>query len=320
MYKIIVLLLMLAAIGCNAPQPSNEVNYSSETISEPVPFAQGVISTDSHSEFDIMFSPDGKTAYFSRRAPEEKQKIYETEFVNGEWTEPRVCAFSTDRDETASITPNGELFFFGSERPIPDKPNQGNFDMNIWMMRNTAEGWSTPEPLPYPINDVQIAGEQWPSSNANFLFALDDETFYYTTMMRGDTTIKLFETKYVDGQFTDPMEIEGLFEDEKYWVYSPCVSPDGNFLIFNSYGAPGGSGGEDLFVSKRKENGWSQAKPMGPKINSKNEESSPRFSRDGKYFFYASAENLGNYEYSEWRINYIETDFLMLDKLFEAEE
>lgn len=237
MYRIIGIFLILLGIGCNLPQASNEVNYSSETISEPLPFAQGVISTDSHSEFDIMFSPDGKTAYFSRRAPEGKQKIYETEFVNGTWTEPRVCAFSTDRDETASITPNGELFF-GSERPIPDKPNQGNFDMNIWMMRNTAEGWSTPEPLPYPINDVQIAGEQWPSSNANFLFALDDETFYYTTMMRGDTAIKLFETKYVDGQFTDPVEIKDSLKTKNigcillvflrvgiFWCSTPTVLP-----------------------------------------------------------------------------------------------
>ena len=317
MYKIMFLSIVALAIGCNLPQASKEVNYSSETISEPAPFAKGVISTDNHSEFDIMFSPDGKTAYFSRRAPEEKQKIYETEFVESGWTEPKVCSFSTDRDETASITPNGELFFFGSERPIPNKPNKGNFDMNIWMMQKTAEGWSAPEPLPYPINDVQIEGEKWPSSNANFLFALDNETFYYTTMMRGDTAIKLYETTYLDGQFSDPVEIKGLFEDEKHWVYSPCVSPDGNYLVFNSYGAPGGSGGEDLFVAKRTKSGWSEAKPIGPKINSKNEESSPRFSRDGKYFFYATAENLGNYEYSEWSIYYLETEFLNLEKLFE---
>jgi len=85
-------------------------------------------------------------------------------------------------------------------------------------------------------------------------------------------------------------------------------------LILNSHG---GTGGEDIFVSIKKENGWSEAKPIGSKVNSKNEESSPRFSRDGKYFFFSRAENLGNDEYGEWSIYFIETEYLDLDKLFQ---
>ncbi|NNK17621.1 MAG: hypothetical protein HKP49_00550, partial [Maribacter sp.] len=99
--------------------------------------------------------------------------------------------------------------------------------------------------------------------------------------------------------------------------YSAVVSPDGKYLVFNSYGAPGGAGGEDIFVSKKNGADWSKAKPIGPKINSINEESGPRFSRDGKYFFYTTAKNLGNYEYGEWDIYFIETEYLQLDKLFE---
>ena len=98
-------------------------------------------------------------------------------------------------------------------------------------------------------------------------------------------------------------------------MYSPVVSPDGNYLVFNSYGAPGGLGGEDLFVCKRTKTGWSKAKPIGRKINTKNEESAPRFSRDGKYFFFTRAENLGNFEFGEWDIFYIETASLNLEGL-----
>lgn len=265
-----------------------------------------------------MFSPDGLKAYFSRRAPQEKQKIYETAWVDGTWSTPTVCVFSTDRDEAPSITPDGKLFFFGSERPVPNKPNKGNFDMNIWMMKKGEDEWSEPEPLPFPINDVQVEGEQWPSSNNNFLFPIDNETFYYSTMVRGTTTIQLFRTEYKNGAFTTPVEITGLFEDAKYWIYSPVVSPDGQYLVFNSYGAPGGTGGEDIFVAQKTANGWSRARPIGVKINSTDEESGPRFSRDGKYFFFTRAKNLGNYEYGEWGIFYIETEFLELEKLFQG--
>ncbi|MEM6879639.1 MAG: hypothetical protein AAF544_13815, partial [Bacteroidota bacterium] len=107
----------------------------------------------------------------------------------------------------------------------------------------------------------------------------------------------------------------GLFDEEKYWIYSPVVSPDGDYLFFNSFGAPGGSGGEDIFVSKRLDDGWSKAQPIGPKVNSIHEESGPRLSRDGKYFFFSRADNLGDYEYGEWSIYFIETDALGLDEM-----
>ena len=134
--------------------------------------------------------------------------------------------------------------------------------------------------------------------------------------MRGSKGAKLYETKYRNGRFSEPKEIPGLFDDEKYWVYSATVSPDGKYLVFNSFGAPGGSGGEDIFVSKRMGNGWSKAKAIGPIINTKDEESGPRFSRDGKYFFFTRAAQLPDYEYGPWDIYFIETSYLELDKLF----
>lgn len=279
MNKTIIRLAILMLFGCNSSEKSNSIEYSTDRITEAIPFAKGVISTEDNSEFSLMFTPDGRKVYFSRRALEEKQKIYEAEFQNGKWTEPILSEFSTDRDEAPSITPDGELFFFGSERPIPNKPNKGNFDMNIWMMKNTNNGWSNPQPLPFPINDVQIEGEKWPSSNNNFLFAIDNETFYFTTMVRGSKSIKLYQTNFKNGEFTESIEVKGIFDNEKYWIYSAVVSPDGKYLLFNSYGAPGGKGGEDIFVSKRIGTEWSKAKPIGQLVNSKDEESSPRFSR-----------------------------------------
>lgn len=310
------LVILITTISCNSPQTSNSVIYSEEPVKKAIPFAKGIISTEKNSEFSLMFTPNGKKVYFSRRAPEEKQKIYEAEFKNGIWTSPKLADFSTDRDETAHITPNGKFFFFGSERPIPNQPNKGNFDMNIWMMEKTEDGWSQPKPLPEPINAVQIENEVWPSSNNNFFFTNDNETFYFTTMMRGTKSIKLYETKFDGKTFSEPKAIDGIFDDEKFWIYSAVISPDGKYLVFNSYDAPGGKGGEDIFVCKKTENGWSKAKPIGQLVNSKDEESSPRFSRDGKYFFFSRAENLGNYEYGEWNIFFVETEYLNLENIF----
>lgn len=312
----ILLFLIFGLSNCNQKTEIQKVVYSKEPVPSPVPFAPGVISTEDHSEFELAFSPDGLTTYFSRRAPEQKQKIYISHFKDGQWSEPKRADFSTDRDEAASITPDGKYLFFGSERPIPNMPNKGNFDMNIWMMENTDNGWSEPKPLPEPINAVQRENEEWPSSNNNFLFTHDNTTFYFTTMKRGTKSVKLYET-YFDGKsFTEPIEVKGIFSDAQYWIYSAVISPDGKYLLFNSYGAPGGAGGEDIFVSKKMKDGWSEAKSIGNLINTKNEESSPRFSRDGKYFFFSRAENLGNYEYGEWNILFLETEYLNLESIF----
>ena len=311
------LIFIFGFLSCTNEQKKPEINYATKPVAIPIPFAEGVISTKDNSEFELTFSTDGLKAYFSRRAPEAKQKIYVSEFKNDEWTTPELAHFSTDRDETAHITPNGKFFFFGSERAIPNRPNKGNFDMNIWMMKKTDDGWGEPKALTEPINAVQIENEEWPSSNNNFIFTNDNETFYFTTMKRGTNSIKLYETKFNGEVFSEPKAINGIFDDEKYWIYSAVLSPDGTYLVFNSYGAPGGTGGEDIFICKKTQTGWSKAKPIGELVNSKDEESSPRFSRDGKYFFFSRAENLGNYEYGEWSIYFVETEYLKLEKLFE---
>jgi Tol biopolymer transport system component len=312
-FKTVLFLATLVCTGCSDELKVPEIKYYNHEISTPILFGEGIISTKENSEFDLTFSVDGLKVYFSRRKPNEKQKIYESDFKNGTWSSPAIASFSTDRDETSFITPDGKIFFFGSERPIPNKPNKGNFDMNIWMMSKTESGWSEPTPLPEPINYVQIEKEEWPSSNNNFLFSNDNKTFYFTTMMRGSRSIKLYETNFDGVHFSSPKVIDGLFDDEKYVVYSAVISPDGKLLVFNSFGAPGGAGGEDIFVSKKTEYGWSRAKSIGNLVNTKDEESSPRFSRDGRYFFFSRAENLGNYEYGEWSIFVVETKFLNLD-------
>ena len=309
--------LILGLFSCNRESEIPKVDYSEEAVSSPVPFAKGVISTDGNSEFELTFSTDGLTTYFSRRAPEKKQKIYVSHFKEGNWTDPELADFSTDRDETPSITPNGKYFFFGSERLIPGNPNKGNFDMNIWVMEKKKNGWSDPKPLPEPINAVQQINEEWPSSNNNFLFTNDNKTFYFTTMKRGTKAIQLYETDFDGEKFTEPKRVDGIWDDEKYWIYSAVISPDGQYLLFNSYGVPGGEGGEDIFVSKKTETGWSTAKSVGKLVNTPDEESSPRFSRDGKYFFFSRAENLGNYEYGEWNIFFLETEYLNFEKIFE---
>ncbi len=309
-------LFFISLTNCSPKIGNNKVEYCTSLITIPQIFGEGTISTADESSFDIAFSPNGKTAYFTKRKGNDKQKIMQSNFVNGNWTSPIVCTFSTDRDETAFITADGKSLYFGSERPIPNQPNKGNFDMNIWKVVMTGNGWSTPTVLPDVINAVQQKGEEWPSSNANFIFSNNDSQFIFTTMIRGTKAIDIYTTNLENGIFSSPQKITGLFDDEKYWKYSAVISPDGKYLLFNSSGAPGGVGGEDIFIAKKTSNGWSKAKGIGSLVNTKAEESSPRFSRDGKYFFFGREKRADPNKDGYWNIYFVETKALNFEEIF----
>jgi len=315
--QIIFLLVVVTFSACATKIPKQTtLIYSDRIINTPELFAEGIISTKDNNEFDITFTPDGKTAFFTRRTGDDKQKIWQTTFENGNWTAPTKLPFSNDRDETPFFSPDGKTLYFGSARPIEGRPSKGNFDMNIWQVKRNNNKWSDPRPLSESINVVQIEKEEWPSSNENFIFSLDNKNFIYTTMLRGDKVIEAYTIIKQGKEFTQPKKITGLFKNEKSWKYSAVISPDGQYLLFNSYEAEGGVGGEDIFISKKTTNGWTQAKSIGSLVNTKAEESSPRFSPDGKYFFFGREFRQNPNEDGIWSIYYVETRWLNFESLF----
>lgn len=63
----------------------------------------------------------------------------------------------------------------------------------------------------------------------------------------------------------------------------PCLSPDGNTLIFSST-QPGGFGGWDIYVSNRTANGWSEPRNLGTPLNTPGNEVTPYLDGDQLYF------------------------------------
>ena len=315
--KILISLIVTFIISCGTKIPRiSSIQNSKKTIDNPEIFAKSIISKKDINVFNFAFTNKDKTIYFTRRQGTEKQKIYFTNFENNKWTEPQIASFSTDRDEAPFITSNGKTLYFGSQRPIPNKENKEDFDVNIWKTEWKNGKWTEPKPLNDIINQVQIEKEEWPSSNQNSIFTNDKLNFYFATMVRGSKTIEMFQTKQIKGVFSQPIKIDNLFKDDKYWKSTPIISPNGKYLIFNVYAATDGKGGEDIYVSQKTENGWSFAKNIGELINTKNEEASPRFSQDGKYFFFTRENKEKNEQDGIWSIYYVETKYLQIEKLF----
>ncbi|MFN0036845.1 MAG: SPOR domain-containing protein [Saprospiraceae bacterium] len=84
---------------------------------------------------------------------------------------------------------------------------------------------------------------------------------------------------------------EGTWKNVKAFPYNgsnfaagfPCLSPDGNKLIFAST-QPGGFGGWDIYVSNLTASGWSEPRNLGTPLNTPGNEVTPFFDGEDLYF------------------------------------
>ncbi len=286
-------------------------------LNQPVLFEPGLIATTAHQEWDITFEPDGNTCYFTRRlAGTTAQRIYRTDKTPTGWTEPRPAAFSTGPDEGAFITPDGRHFYFASLRPLPGQRKRPSApDMNLWVMDKTAGGWGAPRPVPGPINGVRQPGEAWPTHyEAGPVADAAGNLYYWSGSRTGPDANLYMAPRLPDGRFGPPQELPAP-PNHRGADSSPCVSPDGNLLFFASYErGDDGQGREDLYYCRKVNGQWTGALNLGPVINSEHNEICPRFSPDGKHFFFSSdrgpeLDAAGERVYS---IYYMETAYLNL--------
>lgn len=283
-------------------------------IDEPILFQPGIIATKNNNEWGITFSQDGNMAYFTRRTLKDNvQKIYESKRQdNGEWSTPTISEFSIDRDESPFISPDGKYFLFASCRSISGQEKQDSLDMNLWMMTKTKTGWSHAKALPDNINKLKKTNDPWPKNYETGASIDLEGNIYYWTMSTNNQVSNLYKTKL--GNLEPPTELIPPSHEQGF-DSGPLISPDGNLLIFVSSNRTESFGSEDLYYSKFDNGIWTEPKNMGSIINSQYNEAAPRFSPDGKYFFFTSdrGEDYDDLGERIWSIYHMETQFLFLD-------
>ena len=103
--------------------------------------------------------------------------------------------------------------------------------------------------------------------------------------------------------------------------YFPSVTADDSTLLFtrmiNDERAPLGTKQEDIFVSQRVDNEWSDGFSISNNINSSYNEGAPTFSSDGQYIIFVGCETgaKGDYEYGYGRKGYGSCDLFYSQKI-----
>jgi Tol biopolymer transport system component len=251
---------------------------------KPEKFAPGIISTSS-IEFEPVFSPDGKAMFFTRFDEKFKATIMMTKYEGGTWSPPEIAPFSSQYAEgSAFYSLDGNRIYYESKQPISgnDKPST---IPQIWYVEKNSDGWSEPNHIGYPEGYIN---NWWNPTIAH------DDTLYFSGSLAGekDGTKSIFYTKLINSKFTKPEKLFEVSANLKIVDAEPSMAPDGTYMIFYSAGRPDQLGEGllgDLYISFRKRDGsWTQAKNMGEKINTVQEENWPVISPDGKYIFFCS--------------------------------
>lgn len=249
---------------------------------QPALFAEGVITTKD-DEFGGTFTPDGQTCYFSKSVLRFYiDVICFSRFKDGRWQTPEVAPFSgVYRDFDPVLSSDGKKMLFTSSRPVAGTKEAG---YDIWMVEKTARGWSEPIHLDTTINSKY---------NEHFASIAANGTIYFSSdrpgALGGEGDADIYRSKLVNGKYMPAEHLDSV--SSTAYELDCLVSPDESILFTGCYGRKGGYGNYDIYYSKNVNGIWSSSKNLGPKVNSRFRDYSPRISPDGKYLFFTSEKD-----------------------------
>jgi Tol biopolymer transport system component len=238
-------------------------------------FAPGVVSIEDGKEYKITFSPDLQEILFTRRTPQGKNdRIWYSRLENGKLTTPELAAFACDCLEMdPSFTPDGNRVYYNSKRPLPGEDSLSD-RFNVWYVDRTETGWSEPKFVGSPFNDYRPV----------YFSFTDDGTLYFTN----SSPREIWYAELTDGQYGEAQPLPSLVNILPN-VAHPGISPDGSYIVVDSYEYRGGLLVGSLYVSFRKPDGfWTKTISMADALNAAETDiyASSRISPDGKYMFF----------------------------------
>jgi len=252
------------------------------------PFNLGPVVNSSYVDWGPSISADGLTLYFSSRRGNGfgAEDIYVTtrETTSDPWEEPNNLGPTINTsswEQGPSISADGLTLFFSSYNR-PD--GSGGDDIYVTTRATTDDPWGTPVNLG-PI--VNSSSEEWTPS-----ISADGLTLFFTSNRAGgeggrDLWATTRET--IHDEWGPPVNL-GPNVNSPYIEITMSISHDGLLLVFGS-NRPGGSGGHDLWLTRREtiDGPWGTPVNLGPTVNSSLQyDQTPSISADGSTLYFYS--------------------------------
>jgi Tol biopolymer transport system component len=200
--------------------------------------------------------------------------MYLSRLINGKWTTPEVLPFSGEyRDSDPVISMDGKTLYFVSDRPAQGlEANR----FHAWAVERTAKGWTNLHTLSGPVNE---------KGNTEFISFATNGNLYFTSD-RNATSFDVYRSRLMNGQYQPAESLGSAVNDGRYTIEA-FVAPDESYILLGSF-AQDSLGNADLYISYNRDGAWSKPVNLGPTINTRARDYSPRISPDGKYLVFSS--------------------------------
>lgn len=139
--------------------------------------------------------------------------------------------------------------------------------------------------VPMPPNVNLFPNQYFPSLTA------DRQTIVYTIIRTPNVMVDqedLFISHLDNGEWSKGVSISELI-NSKNNEGTASISGDGRVLVFTSCGRKDGFGSCDLYISKKEGGKWSKPVNMGNEVNTKEWETQPSLTTDGRTLYYVSS-------------------------------
>ena len=254
------------------PSDNKPTALKPEPGEEAVLFAPGVISTAESIEFGCTFSPDGRELYFTRRHKNSYRNVILVSYLDTTgWTIPDTAWFSngfSDFEPHYSVL--GDRIYFGSIRANPEdgRPLSG-----IWYVEKKDQGWSEARFLSKGMYCSMSADSIMYSGNISGKPDEGISSFNPYNCIK-NPRLKTELNKPQPGQH-------------------PFISPDGSYILFDSYRDNYCGGESDIYVAFRNRKGtFSDALSLRCKVNGPGADFGASISPDGKYIFFTKHRDI----------------------------
>jgi len=263
--------------------------FGAKAVKNPVPFNPlnlGPYVNTEHKDYWPSLTADEKTLMFTVQLPVNGGKGRQEDFFvtrkndDGTWSPSMNVGppLNTEDNEGAQgVSSDGRFLFYTA---CNRKEDFGSCD--IYFSEKIGNKWTTPQNIGPPISTEHWESNPAPSSDGRLLFFASGGR----EDSRGGRDLYM-STRNIDGTWSEPENL-GDSINTKNNEYAPFFHPDGKTLYFSSDGWLG-MGGQDIFYSKRKDDGtWSTPKNIGYPINTYADDFGLIVNARGNFAYYSS--------------------------------
>lgn len=172
--------------------------------------------------FNLVFSPDGNTLWFSRANPGYTQSdIFFSRRLEKGWGEAQKAAFSSDWvDFDPFVSSDRQYLLFVSNRAV----QRQDCGFDIWMVEFGDEGWREP---------VNLGAEIYSGYHDSFMsVALNGNLYFCSDRPGGMGSYDIYRRHWVAGRRTAPENL-GQAINSHAMETDPLIAPDERFIIFS---------------------------------------------------------------------------------------